>query len=167
MLTDGEWRGGFVERAGVAMNAADDGAIYLMQTRSDGSVDEVRVDGADRAALAALALHGTETAFRWDDHDDEVIAAVLLGHYRSGVPFRSLPESLQLALEGVLQRRGALARRIATLLPPRDGAAAPSGDAPAAASGAAPAAASGDVPATASGDATAASPGSDSGRGPA
>ncbi len=119
MLTEGEWRGGFVERDGIAMNAADDGAIYLMQTRSDGSVEEVRVDRADRTALAALALRGTDGAFRWVDHDDEVISAVLLGHYRDGVPFHELPDSLREALDGVLRRRGALARRIATLLPPR------------------------------------------------
>lgn len=137
MLTDREWRGGFVERADVAMNAADDGAIYLMQTHSDGRMDEVRVDGADRGTLAALALRGTDCAFRWEDHDDEVIAAVLLGHYRSGVPFRELPESLRAAAEGVLQRRGALARRIANLLPPRDGAAGgrSGGDAPGASGG--------------------------------
>ncbi len=121
MLTDGEWHGGFVERDGIAMNAADDGAIYLMQTHGDGRVDEVRVDAANRCELAALALRGTDTAFRWDDHDDEVITAVLLGHYRSGVPYDRLSPSLRDALEGVLARRGALARRIATLLPPRNG----------------------------------------------
>ncbi|MEN8374361.1 MAG: hypothetical protein ABFS34_02815 [Gemmatimonadota bacterium] len=121
MLTDGEWGEGYVERAGVAMNAADDGAIYLMQTRTDGRVDEVRVDGADRTAFAALALRGTDAAFRWDDHDDEVISAVLLGHYRDGVPFERLPPDLRDALDGVVARRGALARRIATLLPPREG----------------------------------------------
>jgi hypothetical protein len=125
MLTDGEWEGGFVERDGLAMNAADDGAIYIMQTRADGRVEEIRVDAADRAALAALALRGTEAAFRWDDHDDEVISAVLLGHYRSGTPFDRLAPPLRAALEGVLKRRGTMARRIAMLLPPR-----PTGEAP-------------------------------------
>ena len=119
MLTDGEWHGGYVERPGIAMNAAEDGAIYLMQTHTDGRVDEVRIDASDRPTLAALALRGTDIAFRWDDHDDEVITAVLLGHYRSGVPYDRLSPSLRAALEGVLARRGALARRIATLLPPR------------------------------------------------
>lgn len=119
MLTEREWEAGFVERDGVAMNAADDGALYLMQTRSDGRVEEVRVDAADRPVLAALALRGTEGAFDWEDHDDEVIAAVLLDHYRSGTPFGRLPPSLRAALDGVLQRRGAMARRVAALLPPR------------------------------------------------
>jgi hypothetical protein len=119
-LTPEEWGEGFFRRGEVTGCGLDGDAVSLIRRSTDGTVEAVRLEGIDqRRAAAALALSRGGLGLDWQDHDDQLIASILLASYERGVPFAELGDRLQEALRGVLDRSGERAARIAALLPPR------------------------------------------------
>ena len=119
-LTPEEWGERFFRRGEVTGFGLSGNAVSLVRVCADGMVEAVRLDAGDQQrAVAALALSGDLLRLTWQDHDDQVITAILLSSYEQGVPFDRLGDTLQAALRGVLSRSGGRAARIAALLPPR------------------------------------------------
>lgn len=116
-LTAAEWTEGCFQRGSILGIDSGEGTLSLMRTGVDGNTESVRIDADQRHAVAALAANGASWGFSRRDHADEVLAAVLLDCYRRGVPFDALEPELRMAVEGLVDRRGGLADRIAALLP--------------------------------------------------
>lgn len=119
-LTPAEWSEGCFQRGSILAIDSGEGTLSLMRTDVDGNTESVRIDADQRHAVAALAANGASWGFSRRDHADEVLAAVLLDCYRRGVPFDELEPELRMAVEGLVNRRGGLADRIAALLPAED-----------------------------------------------
>ncbi len=119
-LTPEEWEQRFFRRGDVTGFGFDGESISIVRKAADGTVETVRLDREEeRRAVAALALSSQPGGLTWQDHDDQVITAVLLSSYEKGTPFSDLDDGLKKALRGVLARSGRRAARIAALLPPR------------------------------------------------
>lgn len=119
-LTPEEWEQRYFKRGEVTGFGFDGDAVSLIRRGLDGKIDSVRLDdGDERRAVAALALSTHPCGLTWQDHDDQIITAVLLSSYQKGISYAQLDEPLKNALRGVLARCGNRAARIAALLPPR------------------------------------------------
>jgi hypothetical protein len=119
-LTPEEWEQRFFRRGEVMGFGFDGDGVSLMRKSLDGRVDSVRLEAGDESrAVAALALSSHPCGLGWQDHDDQIITAVLLSSYQKGISYAQLDEPLKNALRGVLARCGNRAARIAALLPPR------------------------------------------------
>ena len=119
-LTPEEWEQRYFRRGDVTGFGFDGESISLVRKSADGTVETVRLDREEeRRAVAALALSSEAGGLTWQDHDDQVITAVLLSSYAKGTAFSELDDGLKNALRGVLSRCGRRAARIAALLPPR------------------------------------------------
>lgn len=126
-LTPAEWSEGCFQRGSILGIDSGEGTLSLMRTGVDGNTESVRIDADQRHAVAALAANGASWGFSRRDHADEVLAAVLLDCYRRGVPFDELDPELRMAVEGLVDRRGGLADRIAALLPAEESGSAVQG----------------------------------------
>ncbi len=118
-LSPEEWAERFAQRDSLMVVGSDDRSVALIRSGPGGDAETVRVEPAQKAAVAALALAGEPFGFAWRDYDDEIAIATLLDAYAAGIPLARLPEPFHDALDGALRRRPSLARRLAALLPPR------------------------------------------------
>lgn len=112
-----EWATSVVQRGQLSLLLGRDGALTLVQTHDDGQTQMVRVPEEQLLAVAAAALGLTEF-LSTRDADDQVISAMLLERYASGVGRDALPPHLGDELEALIDRNRDVARRIDVLTRP-------------------------------------------------
>ncbi len=114
-----EWREHFFQRGVVTGLTASDGAVILSATDTSGQMSSITLRGEALRAVSAVALGQDARGLDWQDHDDLVLAAMLLRWYANGLPLQERPETVQAAVPPLLERLPLLMARLAALLPPR------------------------------------------------